>query len=334
MRTLVTGGGGFLGAVLVRQLLARGDAVTLVARGRYPALEALGARGVQIDLGAPGAGLSEVAAGHDVVFHVAAKAGVWGPDEEFTAINVGGTLNVIRACQEAGVGRLVYTSSPSVVFAGGDHENANQDLPYPASYDAPYPRTKAEAERAVLAANSPGLVTTALRPHLIYGPGEPHMIPRLRDRHQKGRLRIIGNGKNKVSLCYVDNAAVAHLQAADRLTASAPHAGKAWFVNDSEPVLLWEWVNALFRELGEPPLTRSVSPGVALLGAHVASGIWSLFSLAGEPPITPFAVKSLSTSHWYDIQPANQAFGYVPLVDGAEGFARTVAAFRAESASV
>ncbi|HND31645.1 MAG TPA: NAD-dependent epimerase/dehydratase family protein, partial [Myxococcota bacterium] len=272
MKVLVTGGGGFLGGAIVRMLQARGDEVTVVARGDYPALVAAGVRLHRGDL-ADAAAVDAAFAGQDVVIHAAAKPGVWGPYEDFHRSNVLATRVVLDACRKHGVSRLVYTSSPSVVFDAGDHQDASNDLPYPGSYLAFYPQTKAEAEREVLAANGPTLATVSLRPHLIWGPGDPNLLPRLIDRARRGRLRIVGDGKNKVSLTYIDNAAVAHLQAADRLAPGVSWAGKAYFVNDPEPVVLWEWINQLLGRLDVPQVKGSISPALARTVGGIAEGV-------------------------------------------------------------
>ncbi len=207
VKALVTGGGGFLGRAITEQLLARGDAVTILARGRYPEVEALGASSIQLDLTQPD-GLTEAVRGHDVVFHVASKTGVWGPREEFMRVNVEGTDNLLEACREAGVQRLVYTSSPSATFNGTDAINATEaDCPYPDHFEADYPESKAIAERHVLRASDEAMATTALRPHLIWGPRDPHIIPRLMLRRKQGRLARVGDGTNKVAITYIDNAA-------------------------------------------------------------------------------------------------------------------------------
>lgn len=323
MKVLVTGGGGFLGSAMARRLLAEGHAVTIVARGDYPALGAAGATLARVDIGDRDA-LTRAMEGHELVFHVAAKAGVWGKEADFVHSNVTGTESVLAACRATGVAKLVYTSSPSVIFDGHDHLDAGPGLPYPDRYEAIYPRTKAEAERMVLAANSPSLATVALRPHLIYGPGDPWLLPRILTRHRAGRLRIVGTGDNQVSLTYVDNAAAAHLQAAVALTASdAACAGRAWFVNDPEPVRVWAWLNALFARCGLPPLTRKVPLGLARAAGTVAEGVWSLFGLDGEPPMTRFVATQLATSHTYDMAPTRAACGYAPPVSGDDAFDRT-----------
>ncbi|MFZ5478162.1 MAG: NAD-dependent epimerase/dehydratase family protein [Myxococcota bacterium] len=318
MRALVTGGGGFLGRRIVEMLQARGDEVVVLARGEYPDLPLV--RGDVSDADA----VRRAAEGCDAVFHVAAKAGVWGPRAEYERSNIVGTQNVLAACLGLGVRTLVYTSSPSVVFDGAEHVDAKNDLPYPDHYEAIYPATKARAERLVLEANGPKLATVALRPHLIYGPGDPHLLPRLFARQKAGRLRIVGDGENRVSLTFVDNAASAHVAACDALKRGAPFSGKAFFVNDAEPVRVWDWLNELFEHVGLPRVTRRVPLWAARAAGGLAEAVWSL-GLDGEPPMTRFVAQQLATTHTYDLGPARDAFGWTPPVAGNEALARTAA---------
>ncbi len=327
MKAFVTGGGGFLGSALVKALLDDGHDATAAGRSDYPTVAALGARTKRVDV-ADREAVSRAIEGHDTVFHVAAKAGVWGDRGEYERINVIGTENVIEASREHGVRRLIYTSSPSVVFGGRDHRNADASLPYPPHYECDYPETKAAAERAVLAANSETLATTSLRPHLIYGPQDPHLLPRVFDRARKGRLRIVGEGDNEVSVTYVENAAFGHLQAAKRLEPSAAWAGRAFFINDPEPVALWEWLNGLLERLDIPRVTRRVPLPLARGAGAIAEGVWRLLSLSGEPPMTRFVASQLATSHTYTIEPAREAFGYAPPISAADALDRTVAWWR------
>jgi len=323
MHALVTGGGGFLGRTIAEQLLARGDSVTILSRGRYPEVEALGARGIQCDLSKPGPILEDTLKTVDVVFHVASKTGVWGSRESFFSANVDGTRNLLEAAQRAGVRRFVYTSSPSATFDGGNAEGKTEaQAPYPTHFEAPYPESKAAAEQLVLAANTGAFATTALRPHLIWGPRDPHILPRLITRHKQGRLMRIGDGHNKVGITFIDNAAVAHLQAAEVLQPGSPNAGKAYFITDLEPVVLWSWIEGFLTSVGLPPIRRSVSAGFAKFVGGVMEWVWRTFGRPGEPPMTRFVAAEMATSHWYDLSAARTDFGYTPLVGPEEGLER------------
>jgi len=321
MKVLVTGGGGFLGGAIVRLLRERGDSVRSFSRGSYPALESLGVEQVRGDLGDPSA-VAKATEGCEVIFHVAAKAGVWGPWSEYFQANVIGTQNVLAACRTHGIRKLVFTSSPSITFAGVDQNSVNESEPYPKKFLAHYPHTKSIAEKAVLTANGSDLATVALRPHLIWGPGDPHIIPRLVDRARAGKLRQIGREPKLVDTTFVDNAAQAHLQAADRLDIGSPIAGRAFYLSQGEPEPMWDFVNRVLAVHGLPPVTRSVSPRIAYLAGTILEWIYRVLPLKGEPPITRFVAKQLSTAHWYDLTAAKRDLGYEPRVSTAEGFRR------------
>lgn len=329
MKVLVTGGGGFLGGAIVRRLVARGDAVRTLQRGEYPALAALGVECVRGDL-SDAALVQAAVRGCDAVIHTAAKAGVWGPFEDYYRANVVGTRNVLAACRAVGVKRLVYTSSPSVVFDGRDEAGIDETAPYPARYLAHYPRTKAEAERAVLAANGPELATVALRPHLIWGPGDPHLLPRLVALAKSGKLRLVARDDNLVDSTYVDNAALAHVLALDALSrADVPHrpacAGRAYFISNGEPLAMAELVNKLLAAKGVPPVTRTISPGLAYAAGAMLEMLYKLLRRRDEPPITRFVARQLSTSHWFDLTAARRDLGYEAEVSLAKGLARLAA---------
>lgn len=318
MKALVTGGGGFLGGAIVRKLIARGDAVRSLTRSHYPWLVELGVEQFAGDLTDLGQ-LIKAAEGCDVIFHVAAKAGVWGRKQDFIETNVTGTANIITACRTSGIQKLVYTSTPSVVHAGDDLEGADESLPYSRHFEAEYPRSKAEAEMAVLAANDSSLSTVALRPHLIWGPGDPHLIPRVIERGRKGKLRRIGSKPILVDTTYVTNAADAHILAADRLAPDAACAGKAYFLSDDQPVNLWDFINEILAKHRIAPVTKSIPVRRAMLLARMLETIYRLLGLSAEPPLTRFVVSQLSTSHWYNINAAKKDLGYKPEVTVAEG---------------
>ncbi len=321
MKALVTGGGGFLGGSVVRLLRQRGDKVRSLTRSAYPWLDGLGVEQVLGDL-ADAPAVDQAVAGCDIVFHVAAKAGVWGRRRDFFSTNVTGTENVIAACQKHGVRRLVYTSTPSVVHSGGDVEGANESLPYPRHFDAYYPESKAVAEKAVLAANGPKLATVSLRPHLIWGPGDPHLIPRILERARAGKLRRIGTRPVMVDATYIDNVADAHLLAGNRLDVGSPLAGKTYFISNGEPVELWGFIDRVLGEAGLPPVSRTVSAWKARLAGGVLEWLYWGLRLPGEPPMTRFVAVQMSTAHWYDISAARRDLGYEPKVSVAEGMRR------------
>jgi nucleoside-diphosphate-sugar epimerase len=333
VRALVTGGGGFLGGAIVDAALAAGWEVASISRGAYPALAERGIETFRADLGAAAHGgadadaLAAACAGRDVVLHVAAKAGVWGPRAEYVRANVDGTHAVLAAARAAGVPRLVHTGSPSACFDGRSHVDAGADLPLASRFLTPYPETKAAAERLVRAANGAALATCVLRPHLIFGPGDPHLIPRLIERARARRLAIVGRGDNQVSVTYVDNAAAAHLDAARALAPDAPHAGRAYFVAQKEPVLLWRWVEEILEGVGAPPVRRRVPAALAYAAGAVLERVWRALDRTDEPPLTRFVARILATSHTYDLKPAERDFGYRQRVSLREATARTIAAF-------
>lgn len=327
MKALVTGGGGFLGSAIVRQLRARGDDVVVVARGEYPELVSLGASLVRADITDLDA-LTRAASGCDVAVHTAAKAGIWGSYESYFRPNVIGTETLLAACLATGLSKLVFTGSPSVVFDGLDQANGTAALPYANPASSHYAATKAAAERLVLKANSRALATISLRPHLIYGPGDPHLVPRVIDRACKGRLALVGDGSNRVSLTYIDNAAAAHVQAVDRLSWNAACAGRAYFINDPEPVIFGEWLQTLAARLGLPPIKRRLSIDTAVRIGRVLEFVWNALRLSGEPPLTRSVARNLGVSHWYSIEEAARDFGYRPIVSADAGFERTIEWFR------
>lgn len=323
MKILVTGGGGFLGQALCRGLVERGHEVASFNRGHYPALEGIGVRQQRGDLVDRDAVVA-AASGVEAIFHNAAKAGTWGAYDDYHRANVVGTDNVLAACRAHGVGRLVYTSTPSVTHrATHPVEGGTADtVPYGEGFKAPYATTKLIAEQAVLAANGPDLATVALRPRLIWGPGDNQILPRLVERANAGRLRIVGSGDNRVDTTYIDNAAQAHFDAFEHLAVGAACAGRAYFISNGEPMPMRELLNALLRAAGAPEVRKTLPFGAAYAIGAACETVWPLLRLRGEPPMTRFLAEQLSTAHWYDMAPATRDFGYLPRVSMAEGFRR------------
>jgi 2-alkyl-3-oxoalkanoate reductase len=261
------------------------------------------------------------------VFHAAAMPGIGMQGRIYEQINHLGAVHVLDGCRAAGVPRLVYTSSPSVVFEGQDQAGVDESTPYDFEWmwanSAWYSLSKARAEQAVLAHNDDALRTCALRPHLIWGPRDAHLIPRLIDRARRGRLRRVGDGTNLVDICYVENAAAAHLAAADALAEpNSPVAGKAHYISQGVPVNCWQWIDEVLALAGLPPVRKSISyPAARRLGA-ACEAVYRTLRLKSEPPMTRFLAAQLAKSHWYDISAARRDFGYEPRVSTAEGMRR------------
>ena len=320
MRALVTGGGGYLGGAIIRALLARGDQVNSLQRGSYPWLAKAG---VQVFAGDVADRQTTIRASRDcdVVFHVAGKTGVWGAYRDYHHTNVTGTESVIEACRANGVARLVYTSSPSVIFNGNDEAGVNETIAYPDRFFNHYQKTKAMAEQAVLAANNTSLATVALRPHLIWGPDDPHLIGRILMRARSGRLRLV-KGDKLVDTTYIDNAALAHIQADDSLGRTGQCAGKAYFISNGEPVCLNDMINNILAAYGLAPVNGTIPPGLAYAVGAVSEFIYALLRIKSEPLLTRFVARQLSCAHWYDISAARADLGYTPVVSIAAGLQR------------
>ena len=318
-KVLVTGGGGFLGGAIVRRLIDRGDEVRSLARNFYAELEQLGVDQVQGDISNPAA-VARACDGRDVVYHVAAKPPPWGKYDDYHRINVSGTQNIINSCLEQNIPRLVYTSTPSVVFNGRDIEGVDETMPYPSKFCTHYSETKAIAEQNVVRASNQQLHTIILRPHEIWGPGDNHILPRLVAR--ASRLKQIGNGKNRIDTIYIDDAADAHILAADKLKELPELSGRIYFISQDEPVLAWEMVNALLKAAGCKPVKKAVPFSIAWLAGAVLELIYNTLRLSGEPYITRFMAQAVSQSHWFDISAAKKDLGYKPKLTTAEGLRR------------
>ncbi|MDR1312619.1 MAG: NAD-dependent epimerase/dehydratase family protein [Deltaproteobacteria bacterium] len=318
---LLTGATGYLGRRVLELLLESGYRVRALVRRPAPELEALGAETAPGDLGDE-VSLDRAARGVSAVVHCAAKTGVWGPAEEYMSANFAGTLNMLEAARGAGARVFVHASSPSAVYDGRDLAGINEDyaaLPPPRF---PYARSKALAEREVLAAASPGFRTAALRPHLVWGPGDTHFLPRLVSLARAGRLRLFKGASYTVDPTYIDDAARAHVLALRSLAASGRASGKAFFLGQGEPVDSRDFINRLLAAAGAPPVAVSVHPAVGRLFARVAEVAWKILARGGEPPLTYFTALQLTTSHYFDLSRARELLGYEPQVSQAEGMRR------------
>jgi 2-alkyl-3-oxoalkanoate reductase len=332
MHVLVTGCGGFLGAEICRQLVARGDRVRGLARSDYPALRAASVELVRGDIQDRNA-VMQACRGVDVVVHTAALAGVWGPYATYHGINVVGTEQVIDACKQQQVGALVFTSSPSVTFDGRDQRGIDESAAYPKRWLCAYPQTKAIAEQKVLQADHRGgLRTCALRPHLIWGEDDPHLLPRLVTRARQGRLRQVGPGSNRIDTIHVVNAAYAHLLAIDRLTESSGSlvdraAGRAYFITQGEAVACWDWINNLLKLAKAPLVTKRISLRAAYALGAMLEAVYKGLRRHEEPPMTRFVAAQLGRDHYFNISAAQDRLGYRPLVPTVAGLQQLEAAW-------
>ena len=326
MNILVTGGGGFLGQAVVRALLERGHEVATLNRSAYPALDALDVEQHRGDIADAGA-VDAACRRRDAVIHVAARAGPGLYTPDFVAANVVGTGNVIDACRKHGVGILVHTSSPSVVHAGGDIEGGNESLPLASHHPAPYPATKTEAERLALGANGDDLRVCALRPHLIWGPGDNHLLPRLIERNRAGRLKLPAPDK-MIDTVYIDNAAEAHVKALEDLAGPGRSAGRAYFITNGEPRPVAAIMASLLEAAGESPRIGTVNPKIAMAAATVIEALWRGLRLKSDPPVSRFVVDHLATAHWFSIAAARRDLDWAPTVTIDQGLEYLERSFR------
>lgn len=323
MKVLVTGGGGFLGSHLVKALLERGYHVTSFSRGHYPEIIKMGAKEVRGDL-QNAAEIEKACQGKDVVFHVAGKVGVWGEYKDYYNINVAGTENVIRACRKNNIQKLVFTSSPSVVFGKEDLLNVDEQTPYPNNYVSHYGRTKAMAEKMVMEANGPELATVSLRPHLVFGPGDQNLFPRVLKSAKDGKLKIVGDGENLVDIIYVDNAVEAHLLAFDHLDINSKISGKTYFVGQERPIKLWQLVNQILESNGMSPVEKKITTKTAYKIGAILEGIYKVLGIKQDPPMTRFVAMQLGKSHYFKHDNAKKDFGYMPRINIEAALSQTL----------
>ncbi len=322
-KVIVTGGSGFLGKAVVRKLLEQNVEIAVLARNLSSSTEQLGVRQICGDIRDLDF-LKSSFLGYDTVIHLAAKTGIWGAKEDYFSVNLQGTHKVIEACLAAGVSALVYASTPSVVYHNGDLCGVNERTPYTHSFLSPFTQSKMLAEKAVLDSNSDYLKATVLRPHLIWGPGDTNLIPRLLGKARCRQLRRVGDGHNLVDITFLDNAAEAFVLAARELHGEAQSAGKAYFISQGEPVNLWNWLNRFFRRLDIPVIESSVSFRQAYYVGMFFEFFYTLFHIKNEPCMTRFLAVELAKSHWFSIENAHRDFGYAPHVSTTEGINRVI----------
>ena len=326
MKILVTGGLGFVGRALVQKLLSQGHEVHAVGRTPNPPKNKLvhGLNYHNYDLTNHPLVLPWLK-GTEAVFHVAAKAGIGGEYEAYRQANLIATENLLNASLEHGVAKFIYTSTPSVTFSTNPIRGGDETLPYSKEIFSPYASTKALAEKAVLAKHNPkGMRTIALRPHLIWGEGDPHLLPRVISRHRAGKLKIVGDGKNLVDLTHLDNVIHAHLCALNSMTNNSELGGRAYFIGQNEPVPLWKWLNEIFAELGLPCLKKSVSYRIAFFIGHIIENTWKVLGLNSDPPMTRFVASQLAHDHWFSCRAAERDLGYQPLIDMKDALHKTL----------
>lgn len=326
MKILVTGGLGFVGHALVKKLLSQGHEVHALGRTLNPPSTKL-VHGLEYhshDL-ANEPIQAPWFEGTDTVFHVAAKAGVGGRYETFRQANLTATENLLQASRQNGVTQFIYTSTPSVTFSTLPIRGGDESLPYSREVFSPYASTKALAEQAVLSEhNTNGMRTLALRPHLIWGMGDPHLLPRVISRHRAGKLKIVGDGENLVDLTHLDNVVHAHLCALRSMLTNNLLGGHAYFIGQNEPVPLWKWLNEVFFEIGLPHLKKSVSYRSAYCLGYMLELFWDLFDLASDPPMTRFVACQLAHDHWFSSSAAERDLGYRPVITMADALQKTL----------
>lgn len=325
----MTGAGGFLGSEIATQLLRQDHSVIGFSRGSYPALEKQGVQWIRGDIRDTQA-VNQACRNVDAIVHSAAVPGVWGSWDSYYQVNTVGTEHVIAAARAQAVKLLVYTSSPSVTFDGTNQANIPEDVPYPSSWLCHYPHSKALAEQAVIAANGQdNLATCALRPHLIWGAKDPHLIPRLFERGKAGTLRIIGDGANLVDMVHVTNAAHAHLCAIEALSNNPASHGKAYWVSQQDPVNCWDWLNDLLLAAGVPTIKKSISSRTAYVAGTVLEVVYTALRMRREPRMTRFLAKQLSMDHYFDNSRAQELLGYFPILSNSQAMDKFKQAIRA-----
>jgi 2-alkyl-3-oxoalkanoate reductase len=317
VRILVTGASGMLGRATAQALLDRGDDVTVLQRrpAGLPCAEVLG------NVADPGA-VGRAVRGQDAVVHLAAKVDVVGSWTQYARANITGTRLVAEACRDAGVGRLIHVSSPSVAHAGTALSGVGAEPADPDRARGHYARSKALAEQVALSADGAGLAVLAIRPHLVWGPGDTQLVARIVDRARARRLRLIGTGAALIDTTYVDNAAAALVAAVD---ACGRAHGEPLVVSNGEPRPVAEVLARLCAAAGVPGPAGRVPFRAAWLAGAAIEGAWALTRRTSTPPLTRFLAEQLATAHWFDQRRTRAVLGWTPAVSLDEGFARLAA---------
>jgi nucleoside-diphosphate-sugar epimerase len=327
-KIFITGGNGFLGKAIIKMLLQQTDLGEIISVGRspQPELKKIGVTTVVADI-CDKKKIIEFSKGSDIIFHTAAKASIWGKYNDFYNTNVIGTENIIEACKVNNIPIVVYTSSPSVISSKNNIINGDETISYPKKYYSHYAKTKAIAESIIINAADKILKSVSLRPHLIWGPGDPHILPRIIEKASKNKLIRIGDKKNIVDLTYISNAAYAHIKAAESLMDSYKISGKTYFISDDAPIILWEWIDNFLEQLGIPKVKKSLSINNAKRLGGIFENIYTLLQKKNEPPITRFAAMQLGLSHFFDISAAKKDFSYHPIISNDDAIKTTIAYF-------
>lgn len=314
MKVLVTGATSLLGRATVERLMARGDEITVMQRRP----SGIGCREVLGDI-ADLTVVNRAAAGQDVVVHLAAKVDIVGPWREYLETNVKGTRHVLAACKGAGVGRLVHVSSPSVAHSGTALVGAGAGRADPEHARGRYARSKAIAELEALDADSPALAVLAVRPHLVWGPGDTQLVGRIVERATTGRLPVIGSGAALIDSTYIDNAATALVAAVD---ACGQVHGEALIVSNGEPRPASELIARICRAAGVPSPRQRVPLPLAWLAGAALEAIWAGTARRSTPPTTRFIAEQLATAHWFDQRRTRNVLHWQPDVSLDQGFTR------------
>ncbi len=322
MRVLVTGASSMIGAGVARSLSERGDSVVCLQRRSSGALDGLDDVTQRLGDIRDAEVVRSVAAGCDAIVHVAAKVGVVGVWEDYRAVNVGGTEHVVAAALEHDIDRIVHVSSPSVAHGGEPIIGGGADAPVFGRTRAWYAESKAMAEYVALAMASDRLGVVAVRPHLVWGPGDTQLVGRIVERAAAGRLALVGGGRALVDTTYIDNAVDALVAALDAVGPGAACSGRAYVVSNGEPRMIRELVEGICRAAGVPFAPRDVSLRVGRAGGALIERMWPMLRRDDEPPLTQFVAEQLGTAHWFDPRPARDDLGWSPRVSIDDGLTR------------